>query len=48
MQTWHIVAIVAVVFTIIIGNIALVKYSAKMEFKKPDADIKNTTDTKKP
>ncbi|TMO02228.1 DUF2897 family protein [Pseudoalteromonas sp. S558] len=48
MQTWQIFIIVAGVFAVVIGNIALVKYSAKMEFKKPDADIKNTTDTKKP
>tara|TARA_R110000751_G_C13441268_1_gene442918 strand:- start:16 stop:162 length:147 start_codon:yes stop_codon:yes gene_type:complete len=48
MQTWHIVIIVAVVFAVIIGNIALIRLSAKTEFKKPNANIKNTTDTKKP
>ncbi|WP_166421893.1 DUF2897 family protein [Pseudoalteromonas sp. Z1A8] len=48
MQTWHIVIIFAVVFAIIIGNIALIKLSAKTEFKKSGANIKNTTNTKKP
>ncbi|WP_350604062.1 DUF2897 family protein [Pseudoalteromonas sp. SMN1298-MNA-CIBAN-0114] len=48
MQTWHSVIIVAVVFAIIIGNIALIRLSAKTEFKKPNANIKNATDTKKP
>ncbi|GAA60609.1 hypothetical protein P20652_2475 [Pseudoalteromonas sp. BSi20652] len=48
MQTWLIVVIVTVVFAIIIGNIALVRLSAKMEFKKPNANTKNTTGTKKP
>ncbi|WP_081709164.1 MULTISPECIES: DUF2897 family protein [unclassified Pseudoalteromonas] len=48
MQTWHIVIIVAVVFAIIIGNIALIRLSAKTEFKKPNANIKNAIDTKKP
>ncbi|MBH0026252.1 DUF2897 family protein [Pseudoalteromonas sp. SWN29] len=48
MQTWHIVIIVAVVFAIIIGNIALIRLSAKTEFKKLEANIKNTADTKKP
>jgi nitrogen fixation protein FixH len=43
MQTWHIVVIVVAVFGLIIGNIALIRHSAKMEFKKPDTpqeDIK--------
>ncbi|MBH0058340.1 DUF2897 family protein [Pseudoalteromonas sp. SWXJZ94C] len=44
MQTWHIVTIV----TIIIGNIALIKYSAKVEFKKHEPKLKNTVRTKKP
>ncbi|MET6759050.1 DUF2897 family protein [Pseudoalteromonas sp. NCIMB_1079] len=48
MQIWHIVIIVAVVFAIIIGNIALIRLSAKQEFIKSNANIKNTTDTKKP
>ncbi|WP_076917075.1 MULTISPECIES: DUF2897 family protein [unclassified Pseudoalteromonas] len=48
MQTWHIVTIVTIVFAIIIGNIALIKYSAKVEFKKHEPKLKNTVRTKKP
>ncbi|MFP3365711.1 DUF2897 family protein [Pseudoalteromonas sp. SIMBA_148] len=48
MQTWHIVIIVAVVFAIIIGNIALIKLSAKQEFIKPNANIKIQQTQKSP
>ncbi|WP_372762228.1 DUF2897 family protein [Pseudoalteromonas sp.] len=55
MQTWHMVLIVVIVFAIIIGNLALIKHSANMPFKKTTrkdsnviADSKKPTDTKKP
>lgn len=35
MQTWHIFATVVAVLAIIIGNIAFIRHSAKMEFKAP-------------
>lgn len=53
MQTWHmivivIIVIVIIVFAIIIGNLALLKHSANLPFKKTKPDKTNSTDTKKP
>lgn len=48
MQTWHMVVIVIIVFAIIIGNLALLKHSANLPFKKTKPDKTNSTDTKKP
>ncbi|MFY8275450.1 DUF2897 family protein [Pseudoalteromonas sp. SSDWG2] len=38
MQTWHIILIIALVLAVIWSNIALLKYSAKMDFKKFNQD----------
>ncbi|MEO2267285.1 DUF2897 family protein [Pseudoalteromonas pernae] len=38
MQTWHIILIIALVLGVIWSNIALLKYSAKMDFKKFNQD----------
>ncbi|MDN3380615.1 MULTISPECIES: DUF2897 family protein [unclassified Pseudoalteromonas] len=35
MQVWHILIII-LVLAIIIGNVLLIKHSAKMELKKPN------------
>ena len=48
MQTWQVILIVVMVFGVVIGNIALIKHSANMEFKKSDSHLKNKQDTKKP
>jgi len=48
MQTWQVILIVMMVFGVVIGNIALIKHSANMEFKKSDSHLKNKQDTKKP
>ncbi len=48
MQTWQIVLIVVMVFGVVIGNIALIKHSANIEFKKSDTHLNNKQDKKKP
>ncbi|MDP2487205.1 DUF2897 family protein [Pseudoalteromonas marina] len=48
MQTWQVILIVVMVFGVVIGNIALIKHSANMKFKKSDSYLKNKQDTKKP
>ncbi|NMM40275.1 DUF2897 family protein [Pseudoalteromonas arctica] len=48
MQIWHILIII-LVLAIIIGNILLIKHSAKMDFKKPiDEDELKSDQQKKP
>ncbi|MEZ7278307.1 DUF2897 family protein [Pseudoalteromonas sp. 68 DY56-GL68] len=42
METWQKIAIVVAVFGVVIGNLALLKHAAKMDFKKPqNADDKD-------
>ena len=41
MSTWAIIGIIVLVLGIIISNVMLLKYSAKMPFKSPDGDKKH-------
>jgi hypothetical protein len=49
MQIWQIVLVMVIVVAVIIGNLALLRLSAKSEFK-PSVSISSTQDkeTKKP
>jgi len=49
MQIWQIVLVISIVLAIVIGNLALLRLSAKSEFK-PSVSISSTQDkeTKKP
>ena len=48
MQIWHILIII-LVLAIIIGNVLLIKHSAKMDFKKPtDTQPTSSEQQKKP
>ncbi|MBS3797808.1 MULTISPECIES: DUF2897 family protein [unclassified Pseudoalteromonas] len=38
MQTWHVILIIVLVLAVIWSNIALLKYSAKMDLKKFNQD----------
>ncbi|AXV64846.1 MULTISPECIES: DUF2897 family protein [Pseudoalteromonas] len=46
METWQKIAIVVAVFGVVIGNLALLKHAAKMDFKKPEK--KDENDQKSP
>ncbi|WP_083515332.1 DUF2897 family protein [Pseudoalteromonas arabiensis] len=46
METWQKIAIVVAVFGVVIGNLALLKHAAKMDFKKPQND--DDSDQKSP
>ena len=45
MNTWLIVGIIALVLGMIVGNIMLLKYSAKLPMKKSSTSAQQETDT---
>ena len=48
MQIWQIVLVISIVLAIVIGNLALLRLSAKSEFKASPTSITHKKDTKKP
>lgn len=48
MQTWHVILIIVLVLAVIWSNIALLKYSAKFELKKPDKQAEKPPENKNP
>ncbi len=48
MQIWQIVLVMVIVMAVIIGNLVLLRLSAKSEFKASPTSITHKKDTKKP